>query len=150
MKNLVLVCCLLVLAAGICFSQSAGSVLYVAVKTADLKNGTGFFAGNIETLNLGDMVTVVSVNGKWLQVRSPSRQTGWSLRENFSTRRVVASGSATASEVALAGKGFSAEAEVQYRREGLDYSAVDAMERILVAPADLERFVNEGRLKRGE
>ena len=149
MKKLVLICCLMVLVTGISFSQSAGSVLYVAVKTADLKNGTGFFARSIETLNLGDSVTVVRESGNWLEVRS-SRQTGWVLRENLTTRRVVASGSATASDLALAGKGFSAEAEVQYRRDGLDFTAVDTMERILVAPADLERFVTEGRLKRGE
>ena len=149
MRNLVLLCCLLILITGIGFSQSAGSVLYVAVKTVDLKNGTGFFAKKIDALNLGDSVTVVRENGKWLEVRS-SRQTGWAQKENFSTRRVVASGSATASEVALAGKGFSAEAETQYRKDGLDYSNVDAIERIQVDPGDLERFVTEGRLKRGD
>jgi hypothetical protein len=139
----------MVLVTGVVFSQSAGSVLYVAVKTTDLKNGTGFFASKIETLNLGDSVTVVRENGKWLEVRS-SRHTGWAQKENFTTRRVVATGSATASEVALAGKGFSAEAETQYRRDGLDYTGVDTIERIQVAPGDLERFVTEGRLKRGD
>jgi uncharacterized protein YgiM (DUF1202 family) len=148
MKNMVFICCLTVLVTGICFSQSAGSTLYVAVKSADIKNGTGFFSRNIETLKLGDNVTLVSEKGKWIQVRS-SKQTGWALRDSFSTRRVVASGSATASEVALAGKGFSAQAETVYRNDGLDYSQVDAMELIVVPPAELEKFVNDGRLNGG-
>ncbi|MDR0444000.1 MAG: hypothetical protein LBH44_11400 [Treponema sp.] len=150
MKKLVLIGFLLVIVTGICFSQAAGSTMYVAVKTIDLKNGTGFFAGKVETLKQGDAVTVVSVNGKWLQVRSPARLTGWAQSDNFSSRVVVASGSATAKEVALAGKGFSAETEIEYRKEGLDYSQVDAMERTVVPLADLEKFVKDGRLKEGK
>jgi uncharacterized protein YgiM (DUF1202 family) len=148
MKNIVFMWFLMVLITGVCFSQSAGSTLYVAVKSADVKNGTGFFSRNIETLKLGDTVTFVSVNGKWAQVRT-AKQTGWVLRDSFSTRRVVASSSATASEVALAGKGFSAQAETVYRSDGLDYSQVDAMEQIVVPIEELEGFVSDGRLNGG-
>jgi SH3-like domain-containing protein len=139
----------MVLAAGICFAQSAGSALYVSVKSADVKSGTGFFSGRIETLKLGDAVTLVSEKGKWYQVRT-SKNTGWAPRDSFSTRRVVASGSATASEVALAGKGFSAEAETVYQKDGLDYAPVDAMEKITVPLDELQKFVNDGRLNGGE
>jgi uncharacterized protein YgiM (DUF1202 family) len=150
MKNLILVFGFMVIITRLCFSQASGSVLYVAVKSANLKKSTGFFAGNIEELKLGDAVTVVSVNGKWVQVRSPDNQTGWALRDSFSTRKVVASGSATASEVALAGKGLTAEAETEFRRNGLDYTAVDEMEKIVVPPAELEQFIDDGRLKKGD
>jgi uncharacterized protein YgiM (DUF1202 family) len=145
---MVFIGCLLVLVSGVCFSQSAGSALYVAVKSADVKNGTGFFSRNIEALKLGDAVTFVSEKGKWIEVRT-SKQTGWALRDSFSTRRVVSSGSATAQEVALAGKGFSAQAETVYRNDGLDHSQVDAMEQIVVPLTKKEKFVNDGRLNGG-
>ena len=56
----------------------------------------------------------------------------------------------TASEVAMAGKGFSPDMEMEYRKNGLDYSMVDSMERITVPSDDLLRFITEGRLSRGE
>jgi len=63
----------------------------------------------------------------------------------------VASGAAiTASEVALAGKGFSSEIEVEYRKNGMDFSGVDSMERIIVSGNDLLAFINEGHLAKGE
>jgi uncharacterized protein YgiM (DUF1202 family) len=150
MKKIILACSFVILLNGICFSQSSGSTMYVAVKTAPIKSSTGFFASTVVSLNLGDAVTVVSESGKWLQVRTSAGRTGWAVRDSFSTRRVVASGSATASEVALAGKGFSAEAETEYRRDGLDYSVVDVIERQSVPMDVLERFIIDGRLRRGE
>lgn len=150
MKRLIFVLFFLIFAAAVCFSQSAGSTMYVAVKSADLKKGTGFFAGKIGTLALGESVTVVSVSGKWLQVRTTKNLTGWAASDSFTNRRVVSAGSASASEVALAGKGFSAEAEVEYRKDGLNYTSVDAVEKLAVSLEELEKFVNSGSLKRGD
>ena len=150
MKKLIFCLCFTILAAGICFSQARGSTMYVAVRTTDLRTGTGIFAGRVETLKQGDAITVVGENGKWLQVRSASNKTGWAAKDNFTARRVIASGSATASEVALAGKGFSAEAEVAYSRDGGNFRAVDEVEKNEVPLDVLERFINNGRLRRGE
>jgi len=52
--------------------------------------------------------------------------------------------------VAMAGKGFSPNTEIEYRKNGLDYSMVDLMERTLVSENELLRFVTDGRLSRGE
>jgi hypothetical protein len=66
---------------------------------------------------------------------------------------VIASGGSgvSASEVALAGKGFNEEVENAYKAGGkLNYADVDKTEAIRVTDEDLEKFVTDGRLKAGE
>jgi len=131
-------------------SQSGGSTRYVTVQNVVLKNSTGFFAKEVGNLPLGTAVTLIRDDGKWAEVRAGSLA-GWVASASLSARRVIASGSpVTASEVALAGKGFSPDTEIEYRKNGLDYSMVDSMEKIVVPADDLLRFINEGRLARGE
>jgi len=141
----------LILALGASSLLLAQNTRYVAVQTADLKSSTGFFAKNLGKLSLGDAVTAVREDGKWTEVRAGSI-TGWVASASLSSRRVIAgnSVSTTASEVAMAGKGFSPETEIEYRKNGLDYSIVDSMERSVVPADDLLRFVTDGRLARGE
>jgi uncharacterized protein YgiM (DUF1202 family) len=104
----------------------------------------------LANLPLGTEVTVVLENGKWTQIQTGNRQ-GWIASASLSARKVVASNTAvTASDVALAGKGFSPETEMEYKRNGLDYSVVDSMENTNIPNDDLLRFITEGRLNRGE
>jgi hypothetical protein len=135
---------------GLLFSQADRNTRYVAVQSAAVKDSTGFFARDVANLPLGTEVTAVREDGKWTQVRSGNLN-GWVASASLSARRVTASNSAvTASDIALAGKGFSAETEMEYKNNGLDYSAVDLMERITIPNDDLLRFVTDGRLSRGE
>ncbi|MDR2716877.1 MAG: hypothetical protein LBB89_02280 [Treponema sp.] len=132
------------------FSQADRNTRYVAVQTAVLKDSTGFFAKEVGNLPLGTAVTLVRDDGKWAEVRA-GNLAGWVASASLSARRVVASNSpVTASEVALAGKGFSPDTEIEYKKNGLDYSMVDSMEKIVVSTDDLLRFIIEGRLARGE
>ena len=132
------------------FSQADSSRRYVAVKTTALKSSTGVFASDIKNLVQGDEVNLIRENGKWAEVRS-GNQTGWVAVSSLSTRRVVASGaSASASEVAMAGKGFSADTEIEYRKGGLNFSMVDSMEQIIIPGNELLGFINDGHLKKGE
>jgi len=132
------------------FSQSGGNTRYVAVQTVVLKDSTGFFAKEVGKLPLGTVVTLLRDNGKWAEVRS-GNLTGWVLSASLSARRVaVSNSSVTANDVALAGKGFSPDTEIEYKKNGLDYSMVDTMEKIVVPTDDLLRFINEGRLAKGE
>ena len=133
------------------FAQSAGSTMYVAVKTADLKSSTGVFAGNVGTLKLGDTVTLVSTNGKWAQIRTQNSLSGWVAMAALTSKRVASSGtSASAREVALAGKGFNESTEIEYKKSGLNYSVVDQMETINIPGAELLKFIEDGRLSKGE
>jgi len=132
------------------FSQTERNTRYVAVQTAVLKDSTGFFAKETGNLPLGTAVTLIRDNGKWAEVQAGSL-TGWVALASLSARRVILSNSlATASEVALAGKGFSANVETEYRKNGLDYTAVDSMEDLTIPPEELLKFINDGRLSKGE
>lgn len=150
MRRLSLLMILMLCMGSLLISQTDANKRYVAVKSTPLKSSTGFFSQELKTLSQGDEVTLVRDDGKWAEIRS-GNQSGWVASTSLSSRRVVASGAAiTASEVALAGKGFSKEVEVEYRKNGLDFSAVDSMERIIVSGNDLLTFINEGHLAKGE
>jgi uncharacterized protein YgiM (DUF1202 family) len=136
-------------------AQSAGATMYVAIKSAPLKSSTGFFADTKGTLNLGDTVTVLQVQNNWAQVRSSAQPslTGWIQSASLTSKRIVSSGnqSASASELALAGKGFSGDVEKVYQEEeGIDFSVVNSMESQNIPGRELYDFVVEGHLSKGE
>jgi uncharacterized protein YgiM (DUF1202 family) len=134
------------------FSQSQGKTMFVTVNSAVLKSSTGFFSRTVGTLALGTAVTVIRESGKWMEVRTGNALSGWIGTASLSSKRIASqsSNSATAGEIALAGKGFTKEVEIEYRKNGLNYSAVDAMENLTIPGEELLRFVNDGRLSKGE
>lgn len=130
--------------------------MYVQVKSAPLKSSTGFFARTQGTVYYGDQITVLAVNGKWAQVQpmASRSQSGWVASANLTSKRIIAQGdtrSASARELALAGKGFSEEVERQYKAgNNLNYAPVDYMERLNIPDEALLSFIEEGRLRKGE
>ena len=156
MKKLFVFFVFVLLVSGALFAQTitAGGTAWISSKTADLKSSTGFFAGKVGTLQMGDQVTVLQISGSKVQVRSAANSSlsGWVASSSLSARRIVAAGSgATASEVALAGKGFSQEVEDAYKTDGnLNYADVDRTEAITVSLDELERFVRDGHLNAGD
>ena len=151
MKNLVffLMVFAVVMSAG---AQSSGTTLYVSAKTVEVKASSGAFARVLGTFVLGEAVTLQQNQGKWVVVRGASGLQGWAPADAFSARRVLSSGSGvSASEFALAGKGFSDDLEKILRSSGeIDYSGVDVMEKRIVSPEELRVFLREGRLAEGE
>jgi hypothetical protein len=132
------------------FSQAQGKTMYVVVKSTDIKSSTGMFANKVGVFNLGDTVTMLRTSGNWAEIRAGS-VTGWVNLSGLSSKRVTGSGgSSSAGEIALAGKGFSPETEVEYRKNGLDYSVVDQMEQITIPANDLRKFIEDGRLVKGK
>jgi len=157
MKKTVILCVLCVSVAYAALAQVAkGGTLYAATKSVALKSSTGFFASTSGTLVYGDQVTVLQVNGKWVEVRSVSNSSlsGWTASANLSAKRVVAAGntnSATASEVGLAGKGFNQEVENTYKAGGqLNYADVDRTEKTAVLEDVLRKFLADGHLSMGD
>jgi len=155
MKKLFVVLALAILVTGAVSGQvKKGDTAWVATKTAALKSSTWFFAGTKGTLQMGDQVSVLQVNGSWAEVRSAANSSlsGWTQMSNLSSRRVVASGSVvTASEVSMAGKGFSQEVEDSYKTTGtFNYADVDKTEAITISQDELYVFVTEGHLDTGE
>jgi hypothetical protein len=150
MKRLFFVITIMFCAGSLVFPQAEGNRRYVAVQSAALKDSTWFFARELGKLALGTELTLIREDGKWSEVRA-GNLSGWVASSSLSARRVIASGTAvTASEIALAGKGFSPDVEMEYRKNGLDYSTVDAMEQAAIPVDDLLRFITEGHLARGE
>ena len=155
MKKIFVLFALFLLVSGALFAQiSKGGTAWVSTKSAELKSSTGFFGSAKGALELGTEVTVLDVSGNYAEVRSKANSSlsGWTAISNLSTRRITSSGTtASATEVALAGKGFNQEIEDAYKTEGsLNYADVDKTEAITVSRDELYTFVTEGRLFTGE
>ena len=155
MKKLLILFALALMVSGVLFAQvKKEDTAWVATKTAALKSSTWFFAGTKGTLQMGDQVTVLQVNGNWAEVRSASNSSlsGWTAVSNLSSRRIVASAAGVSTDdVALAGKGFSQEVENSYKTSGqYNYADVDRTEANTVSPEDLYQFLVDGRLITGE
>jgi hypothetical protein len=152
MRRFLLLAVFAICAGAPAFSQTARSTRYVSVQSAAIKDSNSFFAGELGNLSLGDAVTLIeeTTSGKWSLIRS-GETTGWVTTASLSVRRIVASGtSASSTEIALAGKGFSPEIEMEYRKTGLDYSMVEFMEKISIQREELLGFITDGRLAKGE
>ena len=154
MKKMFVFLVLFFLFSGALFAQiRSGAPAWISVRQAPVKASTWFFAGTRGNLAVGAEVSVLQVSGDWAEIRSNSPSlTGWTRVGNLSPRVIVGEGtSASAREVALAGKGFNQEVEGVYKTEGnLNYDGVDWMERITVPQDVLLRFMEEGRLNTGE
>ena len=155
MKKLLSLFALALIVSGAVFGQvKAGDTAWVSSKTAAVKSSTWFFAGTKGNLQMGAQVSVLRVSGNWAEVRSSANASlnGWTSVSNLSSRRIVASGAAvTASEVSLAGKGFSQEVEDSYKTSGrYNFADVDKTEANTVSQEDLYKFVVDGHLFTGE
>ena len=151
MKKLLVFFVLFFLISGALFAQvRAGRQAWVSVKQAPVKVSTWFFAGTRGNLAVGAEVSVLQINGDWAEIRADT-MTGWTRLGNLSHRQIVGEGSsATAREVALAGKGFDREVEGAYKASGnLNYDGVDWMEGQTVSQGALFEFMEEGRLITG-
>jgi uncharacterized protein YgiM (DUF1202 family) len=135
-------------------AQSMGSTMYVTVKSADLRTSPRFFSDVRGAIPKGTAVTVLRPGDNWVEVASSENKAlrGWLPASALSSRRVVSSArEASAEEVAMAGKGFSAEVEEIYKSSlNADYSAVDAMEELTVSGGELYSFLSGGRLETGD
>jgi uncharacterized protein YgiM (DUF1202 family) len=156
MKRSVFVFCIILFAAGFASAQAKkGGTMYVSVKTAALKASTGAFAGTTGTLEYGEKVTIIQIDGKNAEIKSTANpsKTGWIAMANLSAKQVVTGTSSTASakEISLAGKGFNQEVENAYKAKGkVNYADVDKVETQSVKTADLKKFIEDGRLAMGE
>ncbi|MDR3144819.1 MAG: SH3 domain-containing protein [Treponema sp.] len=157
MKRFSMLMALAVLVAGSAAAQNLqGRTMYVSSKTVEIKSSTGFFADTLGTLEYGDQVTVLEEDGKWVKIAAAQKASvsGWVLSANLTGKRIVSSGNrntASANELALAGKGFSEEVENAYRKDAVvSYTEIDAMEAFRIPRQELYNFLVEGRLSLGD
>jgi SH3-like domain-containing protein len=141
----------------LCLANSALAVpMRVQVQSAQVRGTPSFLSQVIATVTYGQTVEALVAQGAWQQVRTTSGSTGWMPTAALTTRRTGTSTGgpnvdtgASADEMTLAGKGFGADVEAQFRaaHAGLDYTWVDKMGRFNVPRPDLLRFVQAGGLK---
>jgi len=143
---------LLLAAAGAAFA--APQAMSVQVKEVQARATPSFLGKVVGTLAYGDRVSVLETRSGWARVSLPSgKGEGWVNLTALTEKTVVLKSgqnveqTASSGEVSLAGKGFNSQVEAQYKEEQkLDYTPVDAMEKMSVSPAELSAFIAQGGL----
>lgn len=137
---------------------AVAATLSVAVKESPLRATATPFGRVLANLRYGTQVEVLERQGGWVRVKAAGLGSGWVHGSALSEKRLalqsgkgaVKSG-ASAEELTLAGKGFNAQVEGEYRQRNrdLNYQWVERMEATVISPEELQRFVREGRLAAG-
>lgn len=132
----------------------AAKTMQVGVKSAPLRASAAPFAKIVTELRYGDTVEVVEESGAWVRVRFKTA-TGWMHRTVLAARVAAlkagqgdVQSTASKDELTLAGKGFNAQVESEYRQQNqqLDFAAIDRMETSRSQPEQMARFLKEGGL----
>lgn len=134
-------------------ANDPGKTMSVQVKSSPLRSSPAFIGKVIVTLSYGDRVETLEDQGSWTKVRAADATVGWMHVSALSAKRIVLkSGQETAQtrasgdELALAGKGFNSDVENEFKKQhrNIDFSAIDKMEKIRIAPAEMQAFLKEG------
>ena len=142
---------LVLLAAGLAWAAA----MSVQVKEGKVLDKPNFFGKVVQTLPYGQRISTKAKQGSWYQLASGE---GWIHASALTPKTIVvkagsgqAKTGASSEEMALAGKGFNAQVESQYRSQGKgDYAAVDKMEKSNnFSGPDLAQFLASGGLKVG-
>uniref|UniRef100_I2Q5Q0 SH3 domain-containing protein n=1 Tax=Desulfovibrio sp. U5L TaxID=596152 RepID=I2Q5Q0_9BACT len=145
----------LVLALTLCgVGALAAKVMSVAVRDGQVRETPSFLGKIVGKASYGQTVDVSDEQGDWAKVSVSGGPSGWMHRSALAAGKLALSSGSGASEnmsgkeMALAGKGFSAQVEADYRRgHGGNYAAIDAMERQSYSPAALLAFLSQGDVK---
>ena len=156
MKKTICILGILLCAAAL-FAVQNGETVYVAVKKAAIKSGTGNFDKVVAQASYGDELVVDKASNKFHRVHKTSDPsiTGWIPATSVTTKKIVASSkkvTASADEIALAGKGFSEQVEDGYKTSNkkLDYASVDKLESFRITDSSLKTFLEDGDLNGAE
>ena len=132
----------------------AAKVMHVQVRDGQVRENPSFLGKIVSSVSYGQSVSVLEEQGSWMKVSLPTGTSGWMHVSALTDKQLaLSSGSGAAQgvsgkEMALAGKGFSAQVETDYRRtHGGDYAAIDRMEHITYSPAALLAFLAQGGIK---
>jgi len=143
----------LALAAWTCLGAEA-RIMSVQVNRCELRDAPSFLGAVVATLNYGDRVHIQEERGAWLKGGTPGGVAGWIHSSALTKKKVlmqatetVQSG-ASSGELALAGKGFNADVEADFRARNrdLDYTWVDKMEAMAIPSKRLAEFLCEGQV----
>ena len=130
-----------------------GTKMYVKVEEAVLKESPSFWGKNGASVFYGEEVVILEEKKSWKKVQLviDSSVSGWISESSLTQKKIVVSGSrvsASTEELALAGKGFTAEIEAEYKKQAsLNYDAVDKLETNLISFDRVLDFMAAGKLE---
>lgn len=132
----------------------ADDSLSIKVKETKLRSAPKQFAPGIASLRYGDRLSPISVKEDWVEGLASGKQKGFVHSSALSSKKIVLSSKgdvkldADATDVILAGKGFSKATEQEYARQnaGANFGAVNTVESFRVSDAELGNFISEGQL----
>jgi len=139
---------------GLPLLSATQAFLSVQVKEGQLRSAPSFLGSVKAALAYGDRVELIEDKGAWKQV-AIRKLRGWMHMSALTTKKIVLQAgaadvqtSATSSELALAGKGFNAkvEAEFKNKNKNIDYTWVDRMEMLAVKPDQMQAFLKQGQV----
>ena len=139
----------------LCLSMIFGASnnkMYVSVEEVVVKDKPSFFAKSQDFVYYGDAVLVIEEKGKWkkIQLIEEPAVFGWVSTSALTKKKIVKTGSrvsASAEELALAGKGFSEDVEMEYKKQGnFNYDAVDKLEENKIDVEKILDFMISGKL----
>ncbi len=146
----------LALSAMLALTASAANYMSVQVRDSVLRAAPSPFGKPVAKLNYGDLVDVIGKQGAWMQVKGYGNQTGWLHQNTLTSKRLIAkagtgqaSTGASASEVALAGKGFNSDIEQSLRAgdPSLDFRMIEQMETWKVSEGESLQFLKDGGVR---
>ena len=133
-------------------AEKSSKTMYVNLSPAELMEKPSVRAKKVTSLEYGTKVTMVKEKSNWTYVilDEDSSVYGWVpsgalTKKKVSTKNLASS--ASASEIALAGKGFSASIEDEYARNyEINFNDVDYIESLGVSLSQNEDFIKSGNL----
>jgi len=130
--------------------------LIVKVQSTNLRKTPKFYGAVVQALKSGDKVEkVTSQPDGWIQVKTAAGAVGWIhssavavQKFNLTAMDAGLKTQASASEVALAGKGFNKQVEESFRAKNKEanFAEVDRMQQLKVTSTALEQFMKQGQL----
>ena len=126
----------------------------VQVRSSPMRDTPSFMGRVLGTADYGAQVESLQTKGAWVQVRMGQAE-GWIHQSALTTRHIeMAAGTrdvtvtASANELALAGKGFTRQVESEFKEKNkeIDFTWVNRMEAFKVRDAEVRDFLKEGRV----
>lgn len=127
----------------------------VKIQTTNLRKEPKFYAQALAVLKTGEGVEQIGTLDGWIQVKTSKGLIGWIHSSSVAERKfsLTAIGQplktqASATEVALAAKGFNKQVEQKYKatHPGISFVWVDKMLKIKIPPSQMEIFLRRGKL----
>jgi len=139
-------------------ARGGDDLMSVQVKEGQLRATPSFLGKVVARLEYGDRVEVLREEDRWIQARS-GRKTGWIHESALTEKEIVLTAgkkdvgtAASSDELALAGKGFNADVEKEFKAQNkdIDFTWIDRMEKMTISPKEMVAFLEKGDVRSKE